>query len=528
MNNNNGNNGGSFDNFNFDEVPQTIQPEETPLSGNVGAPAPPDSAPMGIEVPPSAPGGIPGAAPEIPGMNPEEAFLNAPPPELTGDLPPIYEESKTKYFIIGGTIIFFILIFAVVLAVFLRKPATNTAAPTPVTLTYWGLWEDKAVMDTVIADYKKLNPNITIKYELMSPKEYRQKLIQRGRNGVGPDIFRFHNTWLPEIQDVAAPIPKEIMTNEEFEKTFYPIHKKDLAIGTDYYGIPLTIDGMVMVYNDNLFKKAGITSAPSNWIGDLLDDVIKLTVQDKNGDIVTSGIAMGTASNIEHFAEVYGILLLQNGGSLETLDKKEAVDALKVYREFGEKNIWNDKMPNSVQAFAEQKVAIIIVPSWQILGIKAMNPDIPLKVAPVPRGLDGKPLSLASYWVEGVSKFSKNQVEAWKFLKYTSQKDSQEKLFAAQTKIRQFGSAYSRVDLKPLIEQDPILGPIVQQSDYYQTLPIAGRTFDAGLNDENIAYLQNAINSTTTGVSYEEALKTAHTGITQVLNKYKIQTAPAQ
>jgi ABC-type glycerol-3-phosphate transport system substrate-binding protein len=527
MNNNNGNNGGSFDNFNFDEVPQNIQPEETPLSG--GPPMQQDSAPAGIEAPAApAPGGMPGAAPEIPGMNPEEAFLNAPPPELTGDLPPIYEESKTKYFIIGGAIVFFILIFAVVLAVFLRKPAANTAAPTPVTLTYWGLWEDKAVMDTVIADYKKLNPNVTIKYELMSPKEYRQKLIQRGRNGVGPDIFRFHNTWLPEIQDVAAPIPKEVMTNDEFEKTFYPIHKKDLAIGTDYYGIPLTIDGMVMVYNDNLFKKAGITSAPSNWIGDLLDDVIKLTVQDKNGDIVTSGIAMGTASNIEHFAEVYGILLLQNGGSLQTLDKKEAVDALKVYREFGEKNIWNDKMPNSVQAFAEQKVAIIIVPSWQILGIKAMNPDIPLKVAPVPRGLDGKPLSLASYWVEGVSKFSKNQVEAWKFLKYTSQKDSQEKLFAAQTKIRQFGSAYSRVDLKPKIEQDPILGPIVQQSDYYQTLPIAGRTFDAGLNDENIAYLQNAINSTTTGVSYEEALKTAHTGITQVINKYKIQTAPAQ
>jgi hypothetical protein len=109
-----------------------------------------------------------------------------------------------------------------------------------------------------------------------------------------------------------------------------------------------------------------------------------------------------------------------------------------------------------------------------------------------------------------------------------SQKDTETKLFAAQAKTRQFGSAYSRVDLKSTIEQDPILGPIVQQSDYYQTLPIAGRTFDAGLNDENIAYLQNAINSTTTGVSYEEALRTAHDGIQQVLGRYKIQAAPAK
>lgn len=526
MNGNNGDNqSGGFDGGSFDEVPQTIQPEEIPTSGApAGAPSFDTAAPAGIDAPPPAPD----AGLGDPGMNSEEAFLNAPPPELTGDLPPIYEESKSKYFIIGGAIVFFILIFAVVLAVFLGKRNTTPTAPVPVTLTYWGLWEDASVMNGVIADYKKVAPNVTIKYELMPAKEYRQKLIQRGRNGVGPDIFRFHNTWLPEIQDVAAPIPKEVMSNAEFEKTFYPIHKKDLAIGADYYGIPLTLDGMVMVYNDNLFKKAGITSPPSNWIGDLLDDVTKLTVQDKNGEIVTSGIAMGTASNIEHFAEVYGILLLQNGGTLETLDKKEAVDALKVYREFGEKNIWNDKMPNSVQAFAQQKVAIILVPSWQILGIKAMNPDIPLKVAPVPRGLDGKPLSLASYWVEGVSKFSKNQVEAWKFLKYMSQQDTQEKIFAAQTKIRQFGTAYSRVDLKSKIEQDPILGPIVQQSDYYQTLPIAGRTFDAGIDDENVAYLQNAINSTTTGVSYEEALKTAHDGIAQVLDRSKIPTTPTK
>jgi hypothetical protein len=175
MNGNNSNgNGGNFDNFSFDEVPQNIQPEETPLGGGVppggGLPPLDNAAPTGIETPPPA---VPGTAPVPgdPGLNPEEAFLNAPPPELTGDLPPIYEESKSKYFIIGGAIVFFILIFAVVLAVFLgRKPAAPAAA-TPITLTYWGLWEDKTIMDQVFADYKKLNPNITVKYELMSPKK---------------------------------------------------------------------------------------------------------------------------------------------------------------------------------------------------------------------------------------------------------------------------------------------------------------------------------------------------------------------
>jgi multiple sugar transport system substrate-binding protein len=46
------------------------------------------------------------------------------------------------------------------------------------------------------------------------------------------------------------------------------------------------------------------------------------------------------------------------------------------------------------------------------------------------------------------------------------------------------------------------------------------RTFDNGLNDEIIKYLENAINSTINGVSYEEAFNTARKGIDQVIGKF--------
>jgi multiple sugar transport system substrate-binding protein len=48
------------------------------------------------------------------------------------------------------------------------------------------------------------------------------------------------------------------------------------------------------------------------------------------------------------------------------------------------------------------------------------------------------------------------------------------------------------------------------------------RTFDNGLNDEIVKYIENAINATVEGVSYQEALKTAKQGVDQVFSKYQL------
>jgi multiple sugar transport system substrate-binding protein len=71
-----------------------------------------------------------------------------------------------------------------------------------------------------------------------------------------------------------------------------------------------------------------------------------------------------------------------------------------------------------------------------------------------------------------------------------------------------------------LLAQDEYLGAIVKQADNFLSLPLVSRTFDNGLNDEIIKYLENAINSTIQGVSYEEAFNTAKKGVDQVINKY--------
>lgn len=466
----------------------------------------------------------------------EEATVEEAPQDLTtaniespplDDLPPpVYQENKTQYiFIVGGAILFIILLVVIFRAIFSGKSNSK-----PVSLIYWGLWEDKEMIDPLITAYQQKYPNVKITYQKMNPQSYREKLVSRSKSEGNsastiekPDIFRFHNTWLPEIKDIVAPLPPTVMNGDEFDKTFYPIHKKDLKVGNYYYGLPLEIDALVLVYNEGLFRKAGISTVPTTW-DDITEIVPKLTVKDQAGNLITSGIALGTAGNVDHFSDIFGLLLLQNGGSLSKLNQAEAAGALEIYRKFSEapQGYWTEDMPNSTTAFAQEKVAMVIVPSWEILTIKAVNPDIDMKVVPVPVVPGTASLSIATYWVEGVSRFSNNQLEAWKFLRFLSEKENMTKLYEIQSKTRPFGEPYSRIDLAPLLAQNPYLSAVIKQANNLYSLPLISRTYDNGLNDEIIKYLENAVNSTILGVTYGEALETAKAGLTQVFTKYNI------
>ena len=500
-----------------EEPPTSAQPETV-------APGP---APA-VDLPPAAPPApIPTSSDEL---VPEEVSADVTAAELAPDtefVPPSEDapsNSRTKYMIIGGAALLFVVIFGIILSLLLR----GNAKPKPVAanLTYWGLWDDAETMKPIIDEYTKAHPEVKIDYVKMDPVSYRDKLISRSKTNLGPDIFKYHNTWLPELTEVVSPLPSSVMNNAQFESTFYKVHQTDLKIENAYYGIPLSIDGLVLVYNDGLFKKAGINNPPTTWI-DVYDYIGKLTVKNSDKKIITSGIALGTAGNIEHFSDVMALFLTQNGVDMKKLETPDAASALESYRKFAEEPdaFWDASMPNSLNAFIQEKVAMIFVPSWEILAIKAANPQIRLKVAPVPQVPETNIVSISSYWVEGVSKYSKNQTAAWQFLKYLSEKETMTKLYEQQSKSRLFGTPYSRRDLAPLLKDQEYLAPVIKQANdgEYVTMPMISRTFDNGLNDEIVKYFEAAVDQTMQGVTYSQAMATAAQGVKQVFSKYNIK-----
>lgn len=398
----------------------------------------------------------------------------------------------------------------------LKKPKT----PQEVNLTYWGLWEEEATFAPIIESFQKKHPNIKITYKKQSPQEYRERLITAIEKGEGPDLFRFHNTWLPMLKDYLAPVPKKVMSHSQFEATFYPVAQEDLKFQDKYYGLPLEIDGLALFYNEKILNAAGF-SPPTTW-EDFRSTALALTVKDQDGRIVTSGAALGTTGNIEHFSDILALIMLQNGVDLKNPNSPQGVEALIFYRMFAEppQNTWDETLDNSILAFAQGQVAMIFAPSWQIFVIKAMNPNLPFKVAPVPQ-LPGVNITWASYWAEGVSSKSKYQDEAFEFLKYLTSRETMVALYTEAAKTRLFGEPYSRMDLAPTLLNDPFVSPFISQAQNAKSFPMCSRTYDNGINDRIIKYFEDAVNSLSLGTSPQSALETASKGVQQVLSDYQ-------
>jgi multiple sugar transport system substrate-binding protein len=399
----------------------------------------------------------------------------------------------------------------------------------PIVLNYWGLWENEQLLTPLVEEYQKSHPTIQIAYTKQSIKQYRERLQAAIGRGEGPDIFRYHSTWLPMLKDDVAPAGKTGYTAEEFKQTFYPVATQDLVYANQVYGVPLMIDGLGLYYNEDLLRSAGVTP-PTSW-EEFRQATLSLTVKDQSGQIVTAGAALGTTGNVEHFSDILAVMMLQNGADLKNPVSNEAQQALSFYHLFAEKpnNVWDETLDNSILAFANGKVAFLFAPSWQAFTIKETNPQLKFQIIPIPQ-LPGTNVTWASYWAEGVSSKSTHKDEAWDFLKFLSSKDSLVKLHTEEAKTRAFGEPYSRVDLAQTLINDPLVGAYIRQAPTAQSFFLSSRTYDNGINDRMIKYLEDAVNSLTRSVSPQAALQTAAQGFAQVLSSFGFATAapPAQ
>ncbi|MBI2011441.1 extracellular solute-binding protein [Candidatus Daviesbacteria bacterium] len=433
-------------------------------------------------------------------------------------------------------IIIVVLVISVILGIlfwrfgYLLKGTSNLNQP--VTLKVWGLWEDESLIKGAIDLYQKRNPSVTVEYTHQSSVNYRTRVqtqILQSENG--PDILMIHNSWVPMFlqKSTIAAIPLDLMSIDQFKKTFYPIATDNFIKNNQIYALPLEVDGLALFYNEDLLSQKNI-KIPQNW-DEFMDAASKLTVKDEKSNIQIAGAAMGTTSNVDHWSDIVGLLFSQQpNANLEKPATKAGADVLRFYTSFIKnedpaKRVWSVAMEGSTQAFFSGKLAFYFAPSWRAHELRVANPELNFKTAPVPH-LPGRNIGWATYWALAVSNKSSNQKKAWEFLNFLTSKEVEKLLYQEASRTRLFGQPYSRVDLQKEIINDPIAGAFVAQAPTFKSWYLASRTFDQGINDEMIKYYEDAINATLEGRDPLNALQTTEQGVKQVLDKY-INPLPA-
>jgi ABC-type glycerol-3-phosphate transport system substrate-binding protein len=290
-----------------------------------------------------------------------------------------------------------------------------------------------------------------------------------------------------------------------------------LQLNGQIVGVPLMYDGLAMIYNKDVLDSAS-ESPPQTW-AELRSLATRLTVKSATG-VERAGVALGNASNVEHYSDILALLMLQNGADLSDPDSPETRDALLFYTNFIKTDgVWNDSLPVSSVAFARGDVAIIFAPSWKIHEILATNPDVSIGVAPLPK-LSDERLAWATFWAEGINSKGKNQAEAGKLLKHLSSPEVLEKLYSQASENRSFGEIYPRVDMAEGLADDPLVGPYLEDAPFAQGGFLSSFTHDNGLNDNLIQYYTDAINAVLGGQQVEDTLTTVDQGTSQILRQY--------
>ena len=475
---------------------------------------------------PNAPGEV------VPLKTPEEA--SPPPPSYQAPAsvkPPIVKPSPFKIIlpIIAGIVVVGLLVF-VISKVFGTKSTSKPSSPgQTITLTYYGLWEPSSVMKPVIDEFEKQNPGIKISYQLQSPQDYqdRVKTALEGQNS--PDIARLHSTWLPLFAKNLFPSPANSVSATEISTNFFPIVVKTLVSGTQVYGVPMTMDGLALYMNNAMFQQKSLLP-PKTWEDVLSAAKALKEVDPLTGKLTRAGIALGNTSNVDHWSDIVSLMLLQAGVKLTNLKGTEVSTTLQYYTDFITKHrVWDDTLPPSTVAFANEKVAMIIAPIWRAPEIKAINPSLSWQTVSVPQLPDSDTVNWTSFWFEAVGKNSKHPQEAWKFVSFLASAKAQQLLFDAATADREFPQPPANKAVASLAQNNPVVAPFITGLDTSHTFYTAGNTRDAktALNSRLIKYLEDAVNAVAQNQEPKGAIETLGNGFTQVLSQYGLVSASA-
>jgi multiple sugar transport system substrate-binding protein len=341
------------------------------------------------------------------------------------------------------------------------------------------------------------------------------------------------------FRNYLAPVPEETVANIQLENDFFDVYKKDLQENGQYLSVPLMYDGLVMFYNPEILAKAQV-GIPDNW-WDLKKSAVKITERDANGIIKIAGAGIGVVENVDHWSDIVGLMLKQNGVNFNVMsseNEKNTKDVLDFYTLFrtGDK-VWDETLPNSTQYFASGNLGFYFGPSWRVFDIQTLNPNLKFEIAKMPQLPTVKSISAeeigntteltnihwSTYWVEGVNNKSKHQEEAWKFLEYLSSTEVLEKWYQADSQIRSFGKIYPRKSMAEKISSNPKIKSFVESANEASGWYLASATGDDGVNAEMQKYFADAINGILLkNEKSEDVVKTVIQGINQLRQKYKL------
>ena len=368
------------------------------------------------------------------------------------------------------------LIGAVMLAVLVLIPSpTSHAAPTA-TLTFWNGFTgpDEPTIQTLVNRYNSSHSAVTVSMNVMPWADLMTKLLASYAVGQGPDVAAFHLQYLPQYVQAGLISPVDSIYGHGLDPNAVPPDLlRSLKIGGHYYGVPANFATLMLYWNKDLFRKAGL-SGPPTTVAQWQADAVKLSHQ---GASPQYGIVLADHATIP----MWPVLIWLNGGGIVTPNLKQSLlaspkteQAVSSWADLIQKDHISPVGLSGGDAdtfFQSQKAAMEINGPWATGGYTKAH--INYDVAPIPTGPGGR-VTLADAVILVVNKSSHNAAAAQAFLSWWNQKPQQAYISL------QSGFPPARTDMAsyPSLQQNPFVVKFAQQAPYARFYLAGLKNFD--------------------------------------------------
>ena len=410
----------------------------------------------------------------------------------------------------GFIVLFFLLGFLGVIPIFRDDVARQN-----VKLEVWGI-DDQGPWGDAIARYNGLYPGSSVRYTKIGQTNYEQQLLDALAAGTGPDIFMFHNTWLPKHQNKIVGATAEQISVSTFRNLFPPVAEEDFINNGQIFASPIYIDTLALFYNRDILAAKQVAIVPTTWDG-MKQVIPKVREFNSQGNLSKSALAIGgTLKSVTNATDIMSLLFLQfktemiRGGTSVGLVSEEGTAALNFYTQFSNPRsayyTWLDSFKPSIDSFASKQTAMILAYATQIPEVKAKNPALNFIVAPAPQLKKEEPINYASYWGLAVSSKTKYSKAAWDFILLATTNESLSRGYMTAT------------------DKPPALNSLINENfnsstlGVFATQALTAKSWRQPDNIEVQRAFNNMIESVITGkLTVDKALREAQDKITSLL-----------
>jgi sn-glycerol 3-phosphate transport system substrate-binding protein len=254
------------------------------------------------------------------------------------------------------------------------------------------------IIDGYAAEFGKENPGITIKPVYAGTyQDTITKVITAQKSGEPPHVAVILSTDMFTLIDEDAIVPFEEIAKGPEDRAwlngFYPAFMENSRTGGKTWGIPFQRSTVVMYWNKDAFKEAGLDpeKPPATW-DEMVEMGKKLTKRDASGNVTQWGVQIPSSGFpywlFQGLTTENDARLMNEAGTETYFDKPGVVEALQFWADLSRKEKIHPpgvvEWGTTPKDFFERKTAIMWTTTGNLTNVKA-NAPFPFGVAMLPK-----------------------------------------------------------------------------------------------------------------------------------------------